>query len=109
MKTHRAKKCDISQRVKKRVWERDGGRCVICGNPVNAMPNAHYISRARGGLGIEQNIVTLCTDFTENRCHSRYDNGSAEERARIGQKIREYLMSKYPDWEENELYYKRRF
>ena len=32
------------------------------------MPNAHVISRANGGLGIEQNIVTACLD-----CHNRMD------------------------------------
>lgn len=31
----------------------------MCGSSY-AMPNAHYIARAQGGLGIEENIVTLC-------------------------------------------------
>ena len=38
------------------------------------MPNAHYISRAHGGLGIEENIVTLCLD-----CHNNYDNGRSKQ------------------------------
>lgn len=42
----RTKTLDISKKVKDRVWERDGGRCVLCGNP-QAMPNAHYIPAAR--------------------------------------------------------------
>ena len=48
----RSKACDISPKVKKKVWERDNHCCIICGSPY-AMPNAHYISRAQGGLGIE--------------------------------------------------------
>ncbi len=70
MKSRRSKACDIPQSVKKKVWERDEERCVVCGNH-QAMPNAHYISRAHGGLGIEQNIVTLC-----QTCHHEYDNSS---------------------------------
>lgn len=107
MKSKRAKACDISHKVKERVWERDGGRCVICGNRVNVMPNAHYISRAHGGLGIEQNVVTLCTCLTDNKCHHRYDNGTAEERASIKERIAEYLRGIYPDWDEADLVYKK--
>ena len=106
-KSKRARACDISGRVKQRVWERDGGRCVVCGNSYNVMPNAHYIPRSRGGLGVGQNIVTLCTEFTENKCHRRFDFGSREERERIGGVIREYLKSRYKDWNEKDLYYKK--
>ncbi len=48
----RSKACDISPKVKKKVWERDNHCCIICGSPY-AMPNAHYIARSQGGLGIE--------------------------------------------------------
>ena len=106
-KSKRAKACDISPAVKKRVWERDGGRCVYCGNDYNVMPNAHYIPRSKGGLGIEQNIVTLCTELTENKCHRRFDFGTAEEKELIGEKIRDYLMEHYPDWDEEDLIYKK--
>lgn len=106
-KSKRAKACDISWAVKVKVWERDNGCCVVCGCNCNVMPNAHYISRARGGLGIEQNIVTLCTEFTENQCHRKFDFGTAEERERIGETIRTYLQEKYPNWNEEDLYYKK--
>lgn len=102
----RAKACDIPKRVKDAVWERDGHRCIICGSPI-AMPNAHYKSRAKGGLGIEQNIVTLCTNFSENKCHYKYDFGTKEEKEEIEEKIREYLQGCYPDWDEEELVYNR--
>lgn len=107
MKSKRAKACDISQAVKKKVFERDSGCCIICGNNYNVMPNAHYIPRSKGGLGIEQNIVTLCTELTENKCHRKFDFGTAEEREEIGEKIREYLMSIYPEWNEEDLIYKK--
>lgn len=97
-KTKRAKATDIPQKVKRAVWERDG-HCVFCGNPY-ASPNAHYISRAQGGLGIEENVITLCAC-----CHDRYDNSI--DRKSMREFFRDYLKSKYPNWKEEDLYYKR--
>lgn len=99
MKSKRSKACDISQAVKKAVWERDNHACIICGTPY-AMPNAHYISRAHGGLGIEQNIVTLCLT-----CHHAYDNTAR--RPHYQECIQDYLKSKYENWDENDLIYKK--
>lgn len=107
MKTKRSKATDISQKVKKIVFERDGGQCVVCGNSYNVMPNAHYISRSKGGLGIEQNVVTLCTEFTQNKCHRKYDFGTYEERNKIKKIIHDYLKSKYKNWNEEDLIYKK--
>ena len=104
MKSKRTKALDIPQKVKNEVWERDGGQCVICKTYKNVMPNAHYISRANGGLGIAKNIVTLCT---MGGCHYKYDFGTAEQREIIRQKIKEYLQSKYSDWNEEDLVYKK--
>lgn len=102
----RAKACDISKKVKDAVWERDGHRCIICGSNI-AMPNAHYIPRSKGGLGIEKNIVTLCTNMSPENCHYKYDFGSKEEKEEIGGKIRNYLKGQYLDWNEEELVYNR--
>lgn len=102
MKTKRAKATDIPQKVKKVVWERDGGCCVICGNNYNVMPNAHFIPRSKGGLGIEENIFTACTRLTENDCHYKFDEYG------VGvEKVKEYLMSIYPNWNEDDLKYKK--
>ena len=99
MKTKRAKACDIPKSVKKIVWERDGERCIICGNP-EAMPNSHYIRRSRGGLGVEQNIVSMCMC-----CHSMYDQGI--DREAIATYTEKYLRSKYPNWNPDDLIYKK--
>lgn len=107
MKSKRSKATDIPMLVKEKVFARDKGRCVVCGNTYNVMPNAHYISRSKGGLGIEENIVTLCTELTVNKCHRKYDFGTKEERKKIGNIIKEYLQSKYPNWNEKELVYKK--
>jgi hypothetical protein len=106
-KSKRARATDISAKVKQIVWERDGGRCVVCGNNRNVMPNAHYIPRSKGGLGIEENIVTLCTELTPNKCHRRYDFGTKAEHDMIHEKIKTYLQSKYPDWDETKLIYRK--
>lgn len=107
MKSKRSKACDIPKSVKDKVWQRDEGKCVVCGNSQYAMPNAHYISRAKGGLGVEQNIVTLCSILSTNKCHHRYDNGTAQERAEIGNVIKSHLQNFYPFWDESKLIYKK--
>lgn len=95
----------ITPEVKLAVWHRDRRKCIICGKTTGAEPNAHYISRAQGGLGIEENIVTLCYGPGSNHCHDMYDNGDRKTRMQFKNKIREYLQSKYPDWREEDLVY----
>lgn len=90
---------DIPMNVKCEVWERDEHRCILCGSG-RASPNAHFIPRSALGLGIEENIVTLCL-----RCHDRFDNSA--ERKLIREEIRRYLKSKYPNWDESKLVYRK--
>lgn len=99
MKHRRTKATDIQRSVKKDVWERDQHRCILCGS-YDAAPNAHYIPRSRGGLGIVENIVTLCLG-----CHHDFDQTAA--RAAIKPIIAGYLAGKHPGWNEQDLYYKK--
>lgn len=98
-KTKRAKACDISKKVKDRVWERDNQRCIVCGSN-QAMPNSHFIRRSQGGLGIEENVVTMCM-----RCHRMYDQGV--DRRAIEAYTEKYLKNLYPDWCRDKLIYKK--
>lgn len=99
-KSKRSKKTDIPMKVKKKVYERDGGICVVCRVKIG-QPNMHYISRQNGGLGIEENVVTGCID-----CHHDYDNGSRKKE--IGNIIKKYLKSIYGDsWNEEKLVFKK--
>ena len=98
MTSKRTKACAIKPEVKKAVYERDHGRCIVCGRA--GFPHCHYIGRAQGGLGIEQNIVTLC-----DTCHADYDNG--KHRHEIHDILREYLQGKYPGWNEKKLIYNK--
>ena len=99
MKRKQTRRTDIPKRVKDAVFARDGSQCVICGR-YGGLPSAHFISRAQGGLGVEENIVTLCF-----WCHRDYDQ--TDKRMAYRKIIREYLQSKYPDWDESKLYYRK--
>lgn len=98
MKSAKTKAQDIPQRVKEAVRARDGGRCLLCGHP--GEPNAHFISRARDGLGIEENIVSLCWP-----CHCKYDEGTDQERKRAEFLLRAYLEWKYPGFPDRDRKY----
>lgn len=88
----------IPESVKRKVYARDGGKCVVCGAP--GIPNAHYIRRSQGGLGIEENIVTLCP-----KCHHDFDNGFKREE--IGAWLSEYLDKWYPDFPDEKRVYSK--
>jgi len=99
MRKHkRAKALDISKEVKDIVWERDNG-CVFCGSR-EAMPNAHYIPRSQGGLGIEQNVVTACI-----KCH--FDLDQTIKRKEMLKVVKEYLELQYPNFTDEERIYKK--
>ena len=93
------KACEISAATRAKVAERDGYCCIICGSS-NAEPNSHYIKKGQGGLGIAENVGTMCI-----HCHHEYDNGKNPEP--IKRKFRTYLQACYPDWDESKLYYNK--
>ena len=108
-KAQRTKALEIPPEVKEAVAQRDSvdGHpcCIWCGKPAPttsplAFSNAHYIPRGQGGLGIEENILTL-----DWGCHMEYDQTT--NRGRMGEFFKEYLKSKYPDWTEEKCIYKK--
>ena len=96
--TKRTKALAIPAAVKRRVRDRDKGLCVLCGKPGD--PVCHFISRAHGGLGIEENIWTGCCD-----CHRAYDQ--SPNRYLIRERLAVYFRSKYPEWDKTELIYRK--
>lgn len=98
--TNRTKATSIPSSVKQKVYARDGGCCVWCGK-YGAMPEAHFIPRSKGGLGIEENILTLCRPH-----HELFDRGPIEKREEMRTYFRDYLKSKYQDWDETKMTYK---
>ena len=104
MKSKRSRATDIPMKVKQVVWERDNHCCILCKKSgYGVMPNAHFIPRSKGGLGVEENIVTLC-----QQCHYNYDFGNSEQQSTYRNFIRNYLKRNYwTTWEEENLIYKR--
>ena len=100
---------DFSRSAKEEIADRDcidgWPCCVFCGLPAPsenllAFSNAHFISRAQGGLGIPENGLTLCPD-----CHRQYDQSTSRKEMRSY--FREYLHEHYPTWNEEKLYYRK--
>ncbi len=98
----RSKACEISQKVKEIVWNRDEQKCIYCGRYVpKTYANAHYIKRSQGGLGIEENIVTLCPE-----CHYQEDHGLNTKL--YEEYIENYLKGIYgANWDKSKLIYKK--
>lgn len=98
---------DFTRKAKEQISERDSidgwPCCVFCGLAAPAplaWSNAHFISRAQGGLGIPENGLTLCPV-----CHRRYDQTTARSEMRAF--FREYLQKHHTDWNEEKLYYRK--
>ena len=98
-KSSRTKATSISPKVRTEVEERDNHKCVFCGSP-SARGEAHFIRRSQAGLGIPQNLLTVC-----RACHRELDEGRNKDAFR--EKARKYLKSKYPDWNEEDLVYNK--
>jgi len=88
-KHKRTKACEISIKTKRIVYERDGGRCIFCKAP--GLPEAHIVPRSHGGLGCEENIVTVC-----RKCHDELDNSI--KRKEMLKEAAAYLKGFYPEW-----------
>ena len=62
---------------------------------------AHIIARSQGGLGVEENLLTV-----GRICHDKMDNTT--DRAEMIAKAENYLKSIYPYWDRELLTYKKR-
>lgn len=101
MKSERTKALMISKETKLKVWERDNHCCIFCGRHVEwNCANSHFIKRSHGGLGIEENIMTNCP-----QCHYLFDDTPM--RKNMIPYAEEYFMKKYPNWNKDNLVYKK--
>lgn len=89
---------NISPAVKRAVYIRDNGRCVLCGK--RGDPCCHLVPRSQLGLGREENIVTLCQE-----CHRSYDQGA--DRMALYARLVAYMKEFYPDWNREDMIYKK--
>ena len=92
----RTRACAISKKTKEIVYKRDEGICIFCGAP--GLPEAHVVPRSHGGLGVPENIVTVC-----RKCHDKLDNST--DRQQMLQVAAEHLGRFYPNWNEKNLIY----
>ena len=86
--SNRTKATSIPKKVREEVYARDKG-CICCGS-IHNLTIAHYISRAKSGRGLKENLVALCI-----LCHHEMDNG--KNTIEVTQKVREYLEKLYPE------------
>lgn len=98
-KTKRARATDISPSVRRIVHERDRYRCIFCGSTYH-IELAHIISRSKGGLGIEQNLVCTC-----QKCHRCMDSNS-DFGKELRKRAKHYLEFIYGKFDEKEMKYK---
>lgn len=95
------KKTAITKDVKMKVWARDNCQCIFCGQAVSwNYANSHYIKRSQLGLGIEENIMTNCSE-----CHRLFEESPQREKMKAY--ARKYFMSLYVNWNEKDLKYKK--
>lgn len=97
----RTKATAIPPNVKIAVAERDGFRCLWCSVHCEA-GNAHFIRRSRGGLGIEENLLTLCAI-----CHDKYDRSPQNDTGELWRFFRKHLQGQYPGWDASKLIYRK--
>lgn len=98
----RSKATDITPRVRAEVMRRDNHRCVYCNSPY-ALQIAHvFVNRSHGGLGVKENLVTLCIEH-----HMSLDNGRLEKSKPIRDVIEFYLRHNYGEIDIDSLKYKK--
>jgi len=91
----------ISPQVRTQVLDRDK-RCIVCGSNFNLQLHHCFINRSHGGLGVKENLVTLCC-----QCHFYADNGLNAQKNAINNVIEGYMKVKYPNLDKSVLRYRK--
>ncbi len=111
-KSKQAKAREFSTKARKEIRCRDAGQCIFCTMEYRMeqanwlekemLSVMHYIPRSKNGLGIPQNGAMGCQYH-----HNMLDNGNQGARKEMLKLFREYLQSKYEDWDETKLVYSK--
>ena len=111
-KSKQAKAREFSEKSRKEIYYRDNMQCIFCRKGYRMegatwldreiLSVMHYIPRSKNGLGIPQNGAVGCQHH-----HHMLDNGNQGVREEMLGMFREYLQSRYDDWNEEELVYNK--
>lgn len=94
LKTHK-RKTRISSDTYAKVYQRDGGKCVVCGSR-NGIEQHHINPRSKLGEGSIDNLVTLC-----KQCHYVKLHGMGDYLTKV--RIFEYMIQLGHDKYRNSL------
>lgn len=109
----RSRACDISDKVRKAVHERDGG-CIFCKLGYMLPPEdefttsrrmievMHFIPRSQGGLGVPENLALGCVWH-----HNMLDNGNLGLHEDMMTIFEAYLRARHEGWDKNKLRYSK--
>lgn len=104
----------FSKETREAIYKRDNYSCLFCrlgyhivgknlsSIEFNIFDAMHFINKSQMGLGIEENGVCGCRYH-----HSLLDNGNKGLRKEMLSIMEEYLKSKYPDWNKDDLIYRK--
>lgn len=111
-KSKQARAHEFTEKARKEIYARDFGQCIFCIKKYNMQGSTrysqqilsvmHYIPRSAGGLGIPQNGAIGCQFH-----HNMLDNGNQGNRKEMLEIFRQYLQELYPEWNEDELVYRK--
>lgn len=75
-----------------RVFERDGGKCVLCGTTRGL--EAHHVKfRSALGTGEEHNLAMVCGPATQSTtCHAK-----AHSSKQVRRQLEDYMRALYPE------------
>ena len=65
-KIDKANRHSIPKNIKQEVWQRDGGKCIECGNNEN-LEYDHIIPISKGGANTTRNIQLLCENCNRTK------------------------------------------
>lgn len=109
-KSKRSKATEFDAKTRQLIRQRDG-KCIFCKMGKYGKSECdwiidimHYVPRSAGGLGIKENGALGCRWH-----HSLMDNGNKGIRLEMLEDMEAYLKSWYPEWNKDNLIYRKEY
>lgn len=55
----------VSKTLRKKIFDRDGNKCINCGS-INNLTIDHIVPIRKGGVSVESNLQTMCFNCNQN-------------------------------------------